>query len=205
MECAEGWELHVLVRVVYARKNTEVHESPTQWQHFLLPFCCCCSQKVNRRRQTNLKSISKHNSIHRPKPMEPITWTSHPLKNEPRTKSACLIFIILTTSLIIGWSFHSTPFAGLSFVLLTAAMSRYFLPTRYTLNNQGITLSFIGSNRTFLWSQFSRADQHNDGIFLSPFNTPHRLDTFRGQFLKTGVQTKEIFHVVQQHLNAQSP
>lgn len=136
--------------------------------------------------------------------MEPIIWTSHPLKTEPHTKSACLIFIILTTSLIIGWSFQSTPFAGLSFILLTIAMSRYFLPTQYTLNEKGITLSFIGSNRTFTWSQFNRADKHNDGIFLSPFNTPHRLDTFRGQFLKTGAQTNEIFHVVQQHLKSQS-
>jgi hypothetical protein len=133
-------------------------------------------------------------------PMKPITWTSHPLKNEPRPKSACLIFIILTTSFIIGWSFQSNIFAGLSFTLLTAAMSRYFLPTHYTLDETSITISHIGHRRTFAWPQFVRADQHPDGIFLSPFTQPHRLDTFRGQFLKTGPQTNEIFHVVQQHL-----
>jgi hypothetical protein len=137
--------------------------------------------------------------------MNPITWTSHPIKEEPRLKSACLIFIIITTSFIIGWSFQSNTFAGVSFILLTAAMARYFLPTTYTINETGFTISIIGYQKPFTWAQFNRADPHADGIFLSPFSTPHRLDTFRGQFLKTGKQTHEIFHVVQQHIPTKPP
>jgi len=137
--------------------------------------------------------------------MNSITWTSHPIKDEPRLKSACLIFIIIATSIIIGWSFQSNTFAWVSFILLTLAMARYFLSTKYTLDETGVTISILGYQKPFTWAQFNRADQHADGIFLSPFSTPHRLDTFRGQFLKTGAQTHEIFHVVQQHIISKSP
>ena len=132
--------------------------------------------------------------------MQILTWKSHPLHDEPPAKSVCLIFIIIITSFVIGWSFQSNLFAILSFVLLTITMSRYFLPTHYTIDETGITISLLGNNRKYPWTQFNRADQHPDGIFLSPFTRPHRLDTFRGQFLKTGAQTNEIFHVVQQHI-----
>jgi hypothetical protein len=132
--------------------------------------------------------------------MDPVSWTSHPLRDESRQKSACLICIILGTAFIIGWSFQSTPLGCLSFALLMAAMSRYFLPTHYTCGENEISISHIGHRRSFSWTLFARADQHPDGIFLSPFRKAHRLDTFRGHFLKTGAQTREIFHVVQQHL-----
>lgn len=132
--------------------------------------------------------------------MESRAWTSHPLYDEPPAKSALLIVIILVTSVIIGWSFQSNTFAFISLVLLTLAMSRYFLATHYTIDDQGISISFIGHSRQIPWTQFNRVDQHPDGIFVSPFHTPHRLDTFRGQFLKTGPQTQEIFHVVQHHI-----
>ncbi|MGA1195369.1 MAG: hypothetical protein ACO36I_02585 [Candidatus Latescibacterota bacterium] len=137
--------------------------------------------------------------------MNPMTWTFHPLKDESRLKSACLVLIIIATSFIIGWSFQSNTFAWVSFILLTIAMARYFLPTKYTLDETGVTISMMGHQKKFIWAQFKRADQHPDGIFLSPFSKPHRLDTFRGQFLKTGTQTQEIFHVIQQHTCPKSP
>lgn len=132
--------------------------------------------------------------------MTPFTWTSHPLRDEPMPKSVFLILIILSSSFIIGWSFQSYTFALVSCVLLSTAMSRYFLPTRYTLDENGFVITHLGFKKTYAWSQFHRADPHPDGIFLSPFTKPHRLDTFRGQFLKAGTQTPEVFHVIQQRL-----
>ena len=127
------------------------------------------------------------------------TWTSHPLREEPLAKSVLLVLIILGVAFIVGVSFQSITFALLSLALLTAAMSRYFFSTRYVLEAHGFTISHIGTRRQYLWTNFRRAARHPDGVFLSPFAKPHRLDTFRGQFLRSKNPT-EIYHVVQKHI-----
>lgn len=127
------------------------------------------------------------------------TWTSHPLREEPLAKSALLILTILGVAFIVGVSFQSISFAFLSLALLTAAMTRYFFTTRYVLDDRGFTISHIGTRRQYLWTNFRRATRHPDGIFLSPFAKPHRLDTFRGQFLRSK-NPAEIYHVVQKHI-----
>ena len=127
------------------------------------------------------------------------TWTSHPLREEPLAKSVLLVLIILSVALIVGVSFQSIAFAFLSLVLLTAAMTRYFFSTRYVLEAHGFTISHIGMRRQYLWTNFRRAAIYPDGIFLSPFVKPHRLDTFRGQFLRSK-NPAEIYHVIQKHI-----
>ncbi len=127
------------------------------------------------------------------------TWVSHPLREEPLAKSVLLVLIILGVAFIVGASFQSIIFAFLSLVLLTAAMSRYFFITRYVIDAHGFTISHIGTHK-YLWTNFRRATIHPDGIFLSPFVKPHRLDTFRGQFLRSK-NPFEIYHVVQKHIN----
>ncbi len=127
------------------------------------------------------------------------TWVSHPLREEPLAKSVLLVLIILGVAFIVGASFQSIIFTFLSLVLLTAAMSRYFFITRYVIDAHGFTISHIGTHK-YLWTNFRRATIHPDGIFLSPFVKPHRLDTFRGQFLRSK-NPFEIYHVVQKHIN----
>ncbi len=136
--------------------------------------------------------------------MQSVTWTAHPLRSESPVKSASLVIIIFGTSVVVGLSFQSIYFAFFSVVVLTVAMSRYFLPTHYAIDGQGIAILHMGVCRHHLWSQFRRVTRHCDGLFLSPFDRPNRLDSFRGHFLRTDHHTDEVFHVVQHHILAQS-
>ena len=121
------------------------------------------------------------------------------MREEPLAKSVLLVLIILCVAFVVGISFQSVSFAFLALALLTAAMSRYFFATRYVLDARGFTISHIGT-RKYSWTNFRRVVRHSDGVFLSPFAKPHRLDTFRGQFLRSK-KPAEIYHVVQQHIN----
>ncbi len=134
--------------------------------------------------------------------MQSTTWVSHPLKEESAAKSAALVLIILGVTLIVGASFQSSAFALLALVLLAAAMSRYFFSTCYVLDNAGVRISHLGVCRQYPWANFHRAVVLPDGIFLSPFVKPHRLDTFRGQFLRAKNPDEIYHHVVQQHVKA---
>ena len=128
--------------------------------------------------------------------MCPITWTSHPLRDESRLKSALLIAIILGVSLAVGFSFESFPFAILTLCVLSASISRYLLPTHYALDAEGVTISHMGMRKVHLWTHFRRADRHPDGVFLSPFARSHRLDTFRGHFLRADSCADEVYDAV---------
>ncbi|MCZ6635774.1 MAG: hypothetical protein O7G87_20445 [bacterium] len=130
---------------------------------------------------------------------ETLYWTVHPLLQESRFKSTLLIAIISILSVAVAFSFEGSGWGFLTFAVLTAAMSRYFLPTRYTLNNQGITISHLGS-RHLPWAGFQRAVPQPDGVFLSPFTSPHRLDVFRGCFIRFRDNQNEVLNVVRNHI-----
>ncbi len=127
-------------------------------------------------------------------------WTVHPLRQEPARKSVVLALVIVSISVGVACSFDSGGFGFLSFGLLTAAMSRYFLPTRYTVDDSGLSISHLGSRRRLAWSGVRRAVSQSDGLFLSPFSRPHRLDPFRGTFVRFAGNREEILRAARFHL-----
>ena len=134
-----------------------------------------------------------------------LRWTVHPLRDEPPAKTALLIFIVLGFSVLVAIAFDAPAFGYLSAVLLTASMSRYFLPTRYALQESHILIAHLGARRTIPWSRIRRRTVGPDGVFLSPFASPHRLDPFRGCFLRLRDNRDEVIHYVETRLADAAP
>ena len=132
--------------------------------------------------------------------MEELRWTVHPLLDEPRAKSGLLLAIVLGLSAVISISFGGGGYGFLAFGLLTASLSRYFLPTRYKLSTTGVRVSHLGVRRQVSWAQVRRFSVHPDGIFLSPFDRPNRLDAFRGHFIRFGENREDVIRFVQTQL-----
>jgi hypothetical protein len=82
-------------------------------------------------------------------------------------------------------SLGSLAYGVVSAALLLAAMTRYLLPTRYELDDREAAWRQLVWHRRS-WTSFRRVDRHSDGLFLSPFRRPNRLDAFRGVFLRFG-------------------
>ena len=137
--------------------------------------------------------------------MEELRWTVHPLVDEPRAKSGLLLVIILGLSAVVSISFGGGGYGLLAFGLLTASLSRYFLPTRYRLSVTGVRISHLGMQRQVPWEQVRRFSTHPDGIFLSPFDRPNRLDAFRGHFIRFGKNREDVIRFVQTQLPHASP
>ena len=115
----------------------------------------------------------------------PLDWTAHPLRDEPAWKSAALGALIVGFSALAAASLGGAVYGLISLVALAAATVRYLLPTRYLLDDQEASWRQLTWRRRS-WSTFRRVDRHADGIFLSPFRRPSRLDSFRGVFLRFG-------------------
>ena len=114
-----------------------------------------------------------------------VTWSVHPLRDAPRHRSVLLLGLIGGVSGLAAASFGGALYGGVSLAALLASVSRYLLPTHFCVDAEGVaTRLWLWRRRP--WSSVRRVDRHVDGLFLSPFVHPSRLDTYRGLFLPFG-------------------
>jgi len=112
-----------------------------------------------------------------------VKWTSLPIAEEPLSKTLVLFCIVLAFFTAASFTF-SLSYGMATLVLLLLSLVRYFFPTSYEISEKGITVSFFIFKRHRDWNTYLRYALHKDGIYLSPFKTKSRLDSFRGDFLK---------------------
>jgi hypothetical protein len=119
---------------------------------------------------------------------------------EPVWKSGALIVILIGIGLLVSFSFKEIGYGILAAMLLATSQSRYFFPTRYRVNGTGVKISHLTSRRTFEWNQLKRFIITVDGVFLSPFSSPHRLDTFRGIHLRCIGNRDEVVDAIKRQI-----
>jgi len=125
-----------------------------------------------------------------------LRWVSHPLRDEPPWKSAALIALIAGFSAGAYYSLEGLVYALIAGAVLVAATSRYLLPVHYCLTERGVAVTHAGVTRRMAWDRFRDFYVHPDGVFLSPFGRPSRLDSFRGCFLRFKDNREEVLALV---------
>ena len=129
-----------------------------------------------------------------------LQWSVHPLVQEPRLKSAALCLAVVVFPLMAALTFAAALYGVISLVVLVAALSRYLFPTRYWLDGSGLETDHLWWKRRRTWSDFGCARVHPDGLFLSPFRRPHRLDSFRGEFIRCRGNRESVTSFVERHV-----
>ena len=129
------------------------------------------------------------------------SWICHPLVEEPWPRSAALVAAILVFSGLAWFAFEGLLYGAISLAVLTVSMSRFLLPTSYEVGAAGIAVSHLFRRRLRPWEQVRRIEVRQDGLFLSPFTRPSRLDSFRGLFLPaSGVGVQKLEELVGRHV-----
>ena len=132
---------------------------------------------------------------------ETLSWRSFPVADDfPR--SLLLIAAAGAACVGIALSFRGAGYGLLSAALLGLSLARYFLPTWYELGEAGVAVRFLGQERRIPWAEVKRATVHRAGVFLSPFERPSRLESFRGTFLRFAGNAEEVVSFVERRLAA---
>ncbi|RME74604.1 MAG: hypothetical protein D6776_04975 [Planctomycetota bacterium] len=113
----------------------------------------------------------------------PVVWTSWPAREQP-VRAVALVAIVAAVSAGLGWSFGGLAWSVLSALLLLLAVGRFFVPTHYRIDEQGVQARAFGVTTRRRWSELQAFYPHRDGAFLSPFARPSPLDPFRGLWLR---------------------
>ena len=128
-------------------------------------------------------------------------WVCHPLVEEPWPKSAALVAAILAFSALAAVAFEGLLYGAIALAVLSGSMSRFLLPTSYEIGAAGIAVSHLFRRRLRTWEEIRRVEVRDDGLFLSPFARPSRLDSFRGLFLPAaGVGVEKLEELVGRHV-----
>jgi len=132
---------------------------------------------------------------------ETLRWRSHPVVDDyPR--SVLLVALVVLAGVGTGISFGGVGYAVLAAAVLVGSLGRYFAPTRYELDAEGVWVRFLGHVRRVSWGDIRRVSVHREGVFLSPFERPTRLDAFRGTFLRFAGNRGEVVSFVETQMAA---
>jgi len=135
---------------------------------------------------------------------ESLQWTSHPLKRRPAVSAVVSGFIIVV-AILIYYSTASTGFALLGLVILFASLARFYFPTSYRLSDREIMVKTVTQTLHKDWSLYRSCYPDGNGILLSPFTGPSRLENFRGLYMLFSDNRDEVTAFVRRRLGRTVP
>jgi hypothetical protein len=134
---------------------------------------------------------------------ELLRWRYHPVR-EGGWRLAAVVACLIGIPALVGW-LYGPFFILLALVILSASLGIYFLPTHYTLFVGGLETRFLGVTRRFTWSQFRSYYPDRNGVLLSPFPRPSRLENFRGLFVRFHGNREAVMAVVHERIPPPPP
>jgi hypothetical protein len=125
-------------------------------------------------------------------------WTSFPLIDKPRHSIFLAIVTVFVAYLlwelaIVKW--EQPLYYVLGVLIYLIALMPYLVPTSYYFFTNGILVQYPLVKAEKLYTAYGCFYADKNGIMLSTYKAPRRMDTFRGQsirFSKTALERVEI-------------
>lgn len=114
-----------------------------------------------------------------------LQWTVHPARRSPALAVAVGVLVALVLVLVYV-SFRQIGAVLLSAAFLLGSLAPYWAPTRFDLTPEGIAVFGPLPVRQWRpWTDFRAFESAANGVLVTPFLRPSRLDNFRSVFLRT--------------------
>jgi hypothetical protein len=112
-----------------------------------------------------------------------LRWSSHPLKKNVWVSILVIVFLFAIW-LAVYLTTGNPLLLALSVAIMLGSLSSFFLPTRYELDDDKVKIIYLISMRERKWGTFRSYYVDKNGILLSPFERPSRLENFRGLYIR---------------------
>ena len=112
-----------------------------------------------------------------------LEWSTHPLKRNTLVSILVIVFLFVVW-FVVYLTTSSLFLTGLSVVIMLGSLSSFFLPTHYELDQEKIKVKFFLTTRQREWGAFRSFYVDKNGVLLSPFAKPSRLENFRGIYVR---------------------
>ena len=108
-----------------------------------------------------------------------LQWTAHPARSRPRDLALVVSVVLLTTGAVLS-TFQSVFFTLLAAMILVAAIAPFLFPTRYQVDDWGVSEVRLGRRRARPWGELRRVQIGKQGALVSPFTRASWMDRYRG-------------------------
>lgn len=124
-----------------------------------------------------------------------IEWVSFPAVENLKKTTIATIFIIGLSTLL--YFLYGPIYGFLSILFLGFSLLPYYTPTTYRLNENGIEVKKVFYTIKKSWSNFRSFYPDKNGVLLSPFPIPTRLENFRGIYIRFRGNREGVLSVVE--------
>ena len=133
-------------------------------------------------------------------PPPPVQWRSWPLR-ENIPAAVALVAGLVAAGIGVRWVTGQMHLAVLAGAVLGLAMWRFFVPTLFELNTEGVSLWLFARHRQIPWTEIRRYEVRSSGVLLLPRAEPCPVDAFRGLYLPWGKHRDEVLAQVRYYLD----
>ena len=133
---------------------------------------------------------------------EAVTWRVHPARE--RVGAACFALAIVgATMWAVAELMESLWWAALPFVFFLITLQRFFLPSAFRIDDDGISAGTLLSTNRIRWPDVRRFQHDTHGGFLSDRKRPSFRDAFHGVHLVFHKNGEEVVQVIEERMASQ--
>ncbi len=130
-----------------------------------------------------------------PAPTPIYDYVCHPAKRNKTITVLTTVFLIVCVILV--WLISFSPFmVALSILILFGSLASFYFPTRYYFFEDHLLVKTKIQSLRKDWSLFRSYYPDKNGVLLSPFARPTRLENFRGTYVKFEVNRDRVMEIV---------
>lgn len=131
-----------------------------------------------------------------------LEWSCHPAKKNMKVTYLVTAFIIILIGVVYYATDYSVLFAGLAVLILFGSLASFYFPTKYRLTENDIIIKTKMQKLSKKWSQYRSYYPDKNGVLLSPFVRPTRMENFRGLYIKFWFNRDEVVAFVKERLKS---
>ena len=131
-----------------------------------------------------------------------IEWRSRPAREHTGRAMIGLVIIAGLTAVIFAgfgpwWALGAC-------VVLLLSLHRFYFPSRFVIDEQGITAAFLLRSRSLRWQDIRRFVHDQNGGYLSTRSRASWLDAYTGMHLLLGPQPQTVINCIKHQLQRTS-
>jgi hypothetical protein len=129
-----------------------------------------------------------------------LEYFCHPAKRDMRITGLTTVFIIVC--IILVWLIsYSIILTGLAVLILFGSLTGFYFPTRYYFYDDHLIVKTTMQTLRKEWTQYRSFYPDKNGVLLSPFTRPTRLENFRGLYIKFAGNRDQVMDIVRSKID----
>jgi hypothetical protein len=127
------------------------------------------------------------------------SWQAHPLR-ERAGRAAAGVLAVAALAVVAGQLMQSIWWSVFTVGFLLLALNRFFFPSRFVIDAEGITASYPVRRLRLRWDELRRFVHGRSGAFLSTRARPSWWDGHRGMLVLFGNEREAVIDRIRARL-----